>query len=201
MVCHNVIRYDSLITHHISEEYYHNGRNDIQLQSNANIYRKDIKDESESPKYLFDHSESNNFLSLDIHTDGHLKDTNACDVTVEYDATENVGFSQIRKAGGAAISIKKNIANESQVSPEEINIFFFDDPNSLCRPLPPHTIEESPCRSIIGIDNHSFYYCTVHQDIQNINLESIEHHCKFKDREMHYSEVQKSLGIYKSISP
>jgi hypothetical protein len=38
-----------------------------------------------------------------------------------------------------------------------------------------------------------FYYCKLHPDIENIHLESIEHHCKFSDPEYHKSEVLKFL--------
>ncbi len=38
----------------------------------------------------------------------------------------------------------------------------------------------------------TFYYCKLHPDIENINLESIEHHCKYKDPELHKSEILKT---------
>jgi hypothetical protein len=110
---------------------------------------------------------------------------------------------QIRKAT-AAIPAPTNTNNLSHhphlsqttnnLTTEMVTRFFHDDPESLYFPLPPHKLEESPCKSIIRVDNHSFYYCTLHPDIQNIHLESVEHHCKYQDREMHKSEIIKSLG-------
>ena len=58
-----------------------------------------------------------------------------------------------------------------------------------------HTLDESPCKLIIGIDNHSFYYCTLHPEVRNIYLESIEHHIKYKDAKMHELEILKSIDI------
>ena len=55
---------------------------------------------------------------------------------------------------------------------------------------------KSPCYPIIDIHNKykvPFYYCKLHPDIENIHLESIEHHCKFSDPEYHKSEVLKFL--------
>ena len=63
--------------------------------------------------------------------------------------------------------------------------FFIDKPNQGWRPLSSHTLEQSPCYTIIdkrqyngGNNSWTFYYCKLHPDIENINLESIEHHCK-----------------------
>jgi hypothetical protein len=86
IVCHNAIRYDSLITHHISEEYYHNGRNNIKLQLSTSFHIESTTNESDGSKYLFVHNESNNFLSPDNdnRADEHLKDKNAVDAIEEY---------------------------------------------------------------------------------------------------------------------
>ena len=79
-----------------------------------------------------------------------------------------------------------------------IEEFFINKSNQVWRPLSSHTLEQSPCYPIIdkrqyNNDNGSgtFYYCKLHPDIQNINLESIEHHCKYKDPELHKSEILK----------
>lgn len=105
-------------------------------------------------------------------------------------AIQNSGYSQARKAGVSAISIKKNTTKKSS---EEIDKFFSDDPDAPYHPLPQHSLEQSRCRSIIRTDNHSFYCCTLHPEVQSIHLESIEHHCKYKDGETHHSEILKSL--------
>ena len=79
-----------------------------------------------------------------------------------------------------------------------IEEFFINKSNQGWRPLSSHTLEQSPCYPIIDKrqyfnDNGSgmFYYCKLHPDIQNRNLESIEHHCRYKDPELHKSEILK----------
>jgi hypothetical protein len=55
---------------------------------------------------------------------------------------------------------------------------------------------KSPCYPIIGMHNKyrvPFYYCKLHPNIENIYLESIEHHCKFSEPGFHKSEILKSL--------
>jgi hypothetical protein len=81
-----------------------------------------------------------------------------------------------------------------------IEDFFFDDrsitPENPWKPLPKHSVEQSPCYPIIGMHNKyrvSFYYCKLHPDIENTYLESIEHHCKFSNPEFHKSEILKFL--------
>jgi hypothetical protein len=54
--------------------------------------------------------------------------------------------------------------------------------------LPPHSLEQSPCYPIIS-KKGGFYRCKVHPKEQNIYLETIEHHCKYKDPELHKSEI------------
>jgi hypothetical protein len=82
-----------------------------------------------------------------------------------------------------------------------IEDFFFDDPginpDNPWKPLPTHSLEQSPCYPIIGIHNNKydvlFYYCKLHRDIENIYLESIEHHCKYSNPEFHKSEILRLL--------
>ena len=41
------------------------------------------------------------------------------------------------------------------------------------------------------------YYCKLHPDIENIYLESIEHHCKFSNPEFRKSEILRLLKAKK----
>ena len=85
---------------------------------------------------------------------------------------------------------------------EIIEEFFYDD-GLPYRPPSAHTLDESPCKLIIKIiktNNDDFYYCSVHPDVQNIHLESIEHHMKYKHPEMHKSEILKMLDNQNSVS-
>ena len=95
---------------------------------------------------------------------------------------------------------------------DSIDEFFFDEPSIITenpwKPLPEHTLEQSPCYPIVGIHNKytvQMYYCKLHPHIQNIYLESIEHHCKFSDSELHKSEIlkflEKILANHESIIP
>ena len=81
----------------------------------------------------------------------------------------------------------------SIISVEE---FFMDKSNQGWRPLSSHSLKQSPWYPIIDKRQYindsvsaTFYYCKLHPDIENINLESIEHHCKYRDPELHKSEI------------
>jgi hypothetical protein len=70
---------------------------------------------------------------------------------------------------------------------------FFSSKQSL--PLPDHSLEQSPCYPIIGSKSggdHIIYYCKIHRKVENANLESIEHHCRFTDPDHHKAEIMKS---------
>jgi hypothetical protein len=81
-----------------------------------------------------------------------------------------------------------------------IKDFFYDEcsitPENPWKSLPKHSLEQSPCYPIIGIHNKyrvPFHYCKLHPDVENIYLETIEHHCKFCNPEFHKSEVLRLL--------
>src|ERR1051326_6649031 len=87
-----------------------------------------------------------------------------------------------------------------------IEDFFFEDPTvtpqNPWKPLPEHRLEQSPCYPIIGIHNKytvQMYYCRLHSNIESIYLESIEHHCKFSDPELHKSEILKYLANFSKL--
>ena len=68
-----------------------------------------------------------------------------------------------------------------------------NDINQEWRPLPPHNLEQSPCYAIIGNrkkpNNGGLYYCKLHPHIVNVSLESIEHHCKYDEPELHKLKI------------
>jgi len=70
--------------------------------------------------------------------------------------------------------------------------------------MPAHNVEESPCYLIIHSkmqDNTIWYSCNLHPDIKNINLSSIEHHCRYHETGRHKGEILKLLsGNQDSIS-
>ena len=76
------------------------------------------------------------------------------------------------------------------VNVSSITDFFYDDSTILYAPLPDHDINQSPCYPVIVI-KQGYYYCRLHPEIKNINLESIERHIKYKDPAAHKSELSK----------
>jgi hypothetical protein len=55
-------------------------------------------------------------------------------------------------------------------------------------PLPEHDLDQSPCYPIIA-QKQGYFYCRLHPEIKNACLESIEHHIKNNDPEIHKSEL------------
>ena len=89
--------------------------------------------------------------------------------------------------------------HESLLSIKIVEDFFYDEPLLRYRPLPDHSLEQSPCYPIIGIRNHRnykvpFYYCKLHPNIENVYLESIEHHCKYKEPDKHMAAILRKLN-------
>jgi hypothetical protein len=91
-----------------------------------------------------------------------------------------------------------------------IEDFFYDDPNLPWKPLPKHALVQSPCYPIIGKRNYYYYnsnikeetgefrnivryYCKVHPNIESIDLEPIEHHCKYKEPDKHKAAILQFL--------
>ena len=113
--------------------------------------------------------------------------------------------SQLRKAVSTSVhnattttttnlSHVSNLSRSPQTTVAAVTQFFYDEPFLPYHPPPPHELEDSPCKSIIRLDNHSLLYnCTLHPDIRSYHLESIEHHIKYKNPEMHKSEILKLL--------
>ena len=76
-------------------------------------------------------------------------------------------------------------------------------------PLPEHEIYQSPCYPIIGIklqnwinnkkgirSSTRWYYCKIHPKVENIHIGTIEHHCKYKEPELHKSKVLEYLQLF-----
>jgi hypothetical protein len=102
-------------------------------------------------------------------------------------------------------NINKNGSGDTKLHVDsiiEVEDFFFDDPaitpKNPWKPLPEHRLEQSPCYPIIGMHHRykkPMYYCKMHSNIENIFLESIEHHCKFSKPDVHKSEILKLLSV------
>jgi hypothetical protein len=173
----------------VSEEYHESHQNAMKSELTNQLDEKNLEKNTEETKDLFGAGETNNLLSSKSASDtcGHMIGSGSS--TNENGDAEAGSFSQFRKADGAAISIKKITTNQSHVSMEEIDKFFIDDPDSIYRSPPEHTLEESPCKSIIKIDKNGDFYCIFHPDIKYTNLETVEHHIKYSDSEFHKSKL------------
>ena len=76
-----------------------------------------------------------------------------------------------------------------------VECFFNDVADLPYEPLPEHSLEQSPCYPIIGRDNNRVIFLqALHPEVKNVNLESVEHHCKYKDPDYHKSEILKLLS-------
>jgi hypothetical protein len=67
--------------------------------------------------------------------------------------------------------------------------FFNDD---LQLPLRDHPLEKSPCYPIVDFKpagKYILYFCELHPKTENVNLESIEHHCKYDNPAAHKTEI------------
>jgi DNA replicative helicase MCM subunit Mcm2 (Cdc46/Mcm family) len=83
-----------------------------------------------------------------------------------------------------------SISQQPIISVEE---FFYDNPNTPWEPLPTHNLEQSPCRLIIA-KKGTFYSCKLHpKEANNIYLDAIEQHCKYKYPEVHKAEILRLL--------
>jgi hypothetical protein len=71
---------------------------------------------------------------------------------------------------------------------EQIEDFFHDDPEAGYQPLPEHSLEDSPCHDIID-KRGTFYSCKLHPKIRNINLDTMEHHCRYHEPEFYKQEI------------
>jgi hypothetical protein len=88
--------------------------------------------------------------------------------------------------------------NETQ-SVVSIEEFFNDEP---WQPLPQHSLEQSACYPIIGINHkRGTYYCKLHRkESENIYLESVEHHCKYQKPEAHKKEIMRLIDKDDKVS-
>jgi hypothetical protein len=222
------IRYNFLISDHISKEYCYTHQNDIQLQINCETYEKNLPIKAEQAIKLFVRPVSNNFLYSkgdelqscrvddtkahnikDLDSDISITDPSSMDHhnsnshVSESNQPLSISNSQIRRAASTAANATAttttNLSQVSQPAMEAITQFFYDEPYLPYHSPPPHGLEDSPCKSIIRFDSHSsLYNCALHPDVQSYHLESIEHHIKFKNPDMHKSEILKQLIAYVS---
>jgi hypothetical protein len=105
------------------------------------------------------------------------------------------GEVEVRASSCSPLHDGSSVDTEHErINLSSITDFFYDDPSMPYTPLPEHDLDQSPCNPIIAI-KHEYFYCRLHPEIKNVHLESIEHHIKYKDPELHKSELLELLNI------
>jgi hypothetical protein len=135
------------------------------------------------------------------HSDLH-PDTPTKKLESESDLEEIVGVSDQRsdrsdrsfRSDSTQITTEDWSEGTAPPSQQQIKEFFDVDPGLPWRPLPEHSLEESPCyhiieKSEIKTTRQPYYYCKLHPNIWNIDIRGIEHHFKYKDPDLHKSEA------------
>ena len=142
------------------------------------IYAKNATIKSEQPQNIIELSETNNLLYS--HPYDSQPESIQTGVAKSYQPSHIDGTSNTNMA----------------LTSEMIERLFMYDPDLPYRSPPAHTLDESPFRWIIKQDNNQFYYCTLHSNEKNINLETIEHHILYySNPEIHKIEIKKIFGI------
>jgi hypothetical protein len=137
---------------------------------------------------------------LSLNNDGSTTNQSLTDHhNTNSQTSETNSNNQLRKAVSTSAHVittdLSQVSHLSQPTMDAITQFFYDEPYLPYHPLPPHELEDSPCKSIIRFDSHSsLYNCILHPDVQSYDLESIEHHIKYKNPEMHKAEILKLLN-------
>jgi hypothetical protein len=77
---------------------------------------------------------------------------------------------------------------------DRVERFFYNDPDTPWMPLPDHDLEDSPCYPIIEQDKiktsgQTYFKCKLHPNVWNIDIQGIEHHCKYKEPQNHRTEI------------
>jgi DNA replicative helicase MCM subunit Mcm2 (Cdc46/Mcm family) len=92
--------------------------------------------------------------------------------------------------------------SETAISYSDVEEFFKTDDRQILS-LPDHSLEQSPCYPIIDSKSkgsHIWYHCKLHPKVKNVNLSSIEHHCKYSDHNQHKAAILRLLKSQNSIN-
>lgn len=144
-----------------------------------------IRDAINEGKEIGAELDENSIERLDIAYSKHLDKTSPSIPAVVYGGSPGIiPWSQRAKG----------LFNFTPIIP--VDEFFEDDPDNDNMPysaLRKHSLELSPAYPIIGAKpagRHILYNCEIcRPEFTNINLSSIEHHCKYKDPDRHKAEI------------
>jgi len=162
----------------ISDEYHQTHQNEEQLQTNMVFGPKSCNNKAEQTKDLIESSKTNNLLY------SHPNDSHPEIAAIQTGVAKSHEPFHIDGTNKSGLTLTSDM----------IDRLFMYGPDLPYKSPPPHTLEESPFRWIIKQDNNQFYYCTLHSNEKNINLETIEHHIIYSnDHETHKTEIKKKL--------
>jgi hypothetical protein len=172
------------------EDYFHTNRN-----SDADI----VDDDDGNDNNDDDEEDKKNSLSKSAPQTVHPQDSKIASESQQTSITD-IENTQNSSEESKKLHDDKNILQSGISSVPDsaaVEELFKDDPSASWNPLPEHDLKDSPCYPIIG--THSkykmlFYYCKIHPDKQNVHLEIIEHHCKYKEPDIHKSEILRLLS-------
>ena len=90
--------------------------------------------------------------------------------------------------------------NETFTPIVSIEKFFRED---ISLPLCSHSLEKSPCYPVIDFKDagkHILYSCSLHPNLENVNLESLEHHCRYANGHKEEIIARVSQSVSRSCS-
>ena len=140
------------------------------------------------PKILSNESKFDNF---DISSGGnHPKEATS---TPDYNNMQQSNVVLQQKADSGlehGLTIRKELVEHLDAKVKCVEEFFLDNPDLEYQPADSHSLEQSPCVPIIDSKVEAsivWFNCKLHPGIVNINLSSIEHHCKYFEPDLHKS--------------
>jgi hypothetical protein len=149
-----------------------------------------IRDAINEGKELGAELDDNSIERLDIAYSKHLDLDKRSQASIPATAYEEVGVRPWSQR------VKK--FNFAPIIP--IDDFFRDGPDKPYSALPSHQLESSPCYPIIGAKmagRYTLFWCEICQPEfgsgTSIHLNSIEHHCKYRDGDRHRVEILSRL--------
>ncbi|MGA9153703.1 MAG: hypothetical protein WBZ36_24235 [Candidatus Nitrosopolaris sp.] len=161
---------------------------------------KTIKDVIDEGKRLGTKLDENSIQKLDLEYSKYLDKTSTDREAVSITAIYEDIMGGVRP-WSQLIATTKNSFTFMPIIP--VDEFFKDDHDKPYSALRSHSLEESPCYPIIDVKlagRHLIYHCEICRPefandsvVANINLSSIEHHCRYKDPDRHRIEIVSRL--------
>src|SRR4029078_508886 len=124
---------------------------------------------------------------------GGCRPSNEAACTPDYNVQQSKVISQQSAVCSESdLRVHKAPAERLQIKIKYVEEFFLDNPDLEYQSAGPHSLDQSPCYPIIDSKAEAdvvWYNCKLHPDFVNINLSSIEHHCKYFKPALHKTEI------------